>query len=76
MNKYDNISDFVIIIFFFLGMNSILLYMGHELLHNNFPINWHVAPVHRNLLLVDTYGTVVWLVVAFYCYHKSIFFVI
>jgi hypothetical protein len=40
MNKYDNISDFVIIIFFFLGMNSILLYMGHEL-HNTDNVKWY-----------------------------------
>ncbi|XP_076074365.1 heparan-alpha-glucosaminide N-acetyltransferase-like isoform X1 [Mytilus galloprovincialis] len=62
--------------FYYPGMNSILLYMGHELFHHNFPISWRVPQHHGSLLALDVYGTAIWLVVALYCFHKNLFFVI
>ncbi|XP_052068366.1 heparan-alpha-glucosaminide N-acetyltransferase-like isoform X2 [Mytilus californianus] len=62
--------------FYYPGMNSILLYMGHELFHHNFPISWRVPQHHGSLLALDVYGTAIWLIVALYCFHKNLFFVI
>lgn len=62
--------------FYYPGMNSILIYMGHELFHRTFPVSWVVPTRHGPLLAMDLYGTAIWVIVAVYCFHKQLFFTI
>ena len=54
-------------------MNAITVYMGHELLHTCFPVQFHVASNHAALLAMNVYGAVLWLVVTIILYIKRIF---
>jgi heparan-alpha-glucosaminide N-acetyltransferase len=60
--------------FIYLGMNSILMYVGSEVLFQ-FPFTYEIYtnPTHSNLLLMNVVGTVSWVVVAFYCYKIKFF---
>ncbi|XP_048758557.2 heparan-alpha-glucosaminide N-acetyltransferase-like isoform X1 [Ostrea edulis] len=60
--------------FYFPGMNPILLYMGHEVLHHHFPLSWSVAHKHSNILPMDLWGTVFWVLVALVLYKKRLYF--
>ncbi|XP_061196042.1 heparan-alpha-glucosaminide N-acetyltransferase-like isoform X1 [Saccostrea echinata] len=60
--------------FYFPGMNPILLYMGHEVLHRHFPISWKVSSEHFALLFMDLWGTVFFVLVALVLYKKRLFF--
>ncbi|XP_052071109.1 heparan-alpha-glucosaminide N-acetyltransferase-like [Mytilus californianus] len=62
--------------FYYPGMNAILVYMGHELLHKNFPVSWHVPETHASHLAIDLYGASLWVIVATYLYYKKSFYVI
>jgi len=55
------------------GMNSILIYVSHEVLRDYFPVSFHVSQSHAALLSVDVWGSVFWLVVAAALYHKNVF---
>jgi len=57
-------------------MNAILVYMGHELFHRNFPISWDVPDTHGSKLPLDLYGASFWVIVATYLYYKGSFYVI
>ncbi|XP_052684624.1 heparan-alpha-glucosaminide N-acetyltransferase-like isoform X5 [Crassostrea angulata] len=59
--------------FYFPGMNPIVLYMGHEVLHRHFPISWEVSQYHYSLLSMDLWGTVFWVLVGLVLYKKRIF---
>lgn len=59
--------------FFSTGMNPIVLYMGHEVLHRHFPISWEVSQYHYSLLSMDLWGTVFWVLVGLVLYKKRIF---
>lgn len=59
--------------FYFPGMNPIVLYMGHEVLHSHFPISWEVSQYHYSLLSMDLWGTVLWVLVGLVLYKKRIF---
>ncbi|GAB1608749.1 heparan-alpha-glucosaminide N-acetyltransferase-like, partial [Argonauta hians] len=59
--------------FTYAGLNSIVLYCGHNILANYFPINWTVEAVHWKLLLMDTWGTAFWVIVAYILFRKKIF---
>ncbi|XP_062582853.1 heparan-alpha-glucosaminide N-acetyltransferase-like isoform X1 [Saccostrea cucullata] len=60
--------------FYFPGMNPILLYMAHEVLHRHFPISWSVSSEHFPLLFMDLWGTVFFVLVAIVLYMKKLFF--
>ncbi|XP_063447604.1 heparan-alpha-glucosaminide N-acetyltransferase-like [Mytilus trossulus] len=62
--------------FYYPGMNAILVYMGHELLHKNFPVSWDVPETHASKLAIDLYGASLWVIVATYLYYKKSFYVI
>ncbi|XP_066603732.1 heparan-alpha-glucosaminide N-acetyltransferase-like [Prorops nasuta] len=55
------------------GANSILLYLGHSLLHI-FPFNWKIIGVstHGLALGINLWTTVVWLTIATILYKKDI----
>lgn len=55
------------------GMNSIVIYCAHNVFANYLPINWTVERIHWKLLLLDTWGTAFWVIVAYILYKKKIF---
>jgi len=58
------------------GMNSIVIYMCHEVFHDYFPVQFNVADTHAAYLAVDIWGTTFWLIVASCMYYKKIFIAI
>ncbi|VEN51452.1 unnamed protein product, partial [Callosobruchus maculatus] len=70
--------------FLFAGMNSIFLYIGHEVLDSHFPFRWYLhngysedhRHTHFNALLSDTWGVAFWLFVAYYLYKIKFFLVV
>jgi heparan-alpha-glucosaminide N-acetyltransferase len=55
------------------GMNSIVLYVGHELLSGRFPVSFDVAITHPAQLAMNIWGTTFWVLVSYYLYWKGIF---
>ena len=51
-------------------MNSILLYVGHELLMRCFPVQFWVPETHAARLSMQLWGAILWAAVAF-CLHRS-----
>lgn len=60
------------------GMNAILLYVGHSVLHKMLPWHWSTGLMntHFMLLLKCTWTTFLWIIVAIYCYKKNFFYVL
>ncbi|XP_046900987.1 heparan-alpha-glucosaminide N-acetyltransferase isoform X1 [Hypomesus transpacificus] len=61
--------------FYYPGMNSILVYVGHEVFEDYFPFRWkmansqsHAAHLTQNLL-----ATSLWVLISFLLYRKKIF---
>ena len=61
------------VLFFFAGMNSIVVYLCSELLHGSFPINIKVPETHAAQLAIDIYGASMWLILSIVLYYKGIF---
>jgi len=57
-------------------MNSIVIYVCHEVFRVYFPIQFHVADTHAAYLAVDVWATAFWVGVATYLYYKNIFIAI
>ena len=59
-----------------LGMNSIVIYCGHEICSDKFPIQFLVNQTHAELLAVHVYGVTWWIIIAGVMYYKKIFIAI
>ncbi|KAG7458870.1 hypothetical protein MATL_G00225180 [Megalops atlanticus] len=61
--------------FFYPGMNSILVYVGHEVFEEYFPFRWrmHNSQSHAEHLTQNLVATSVWVVIAYMLYRKKIF---
>ncbi|XP_048587275.1 heparan-alpha-glucosaminide N-acetyltransferase isoform X2 [Nematostella vectensis] len=61
--------------FFYPGMNSILLYVGHGILYNNFPFSWKMDKygTHSEKLAMNLLGTSLWVLISYYLYRKKTF---
>jgi heparan-alpha-glucosaminide N-acetyltransferase len=59
-----------------LGMNSIVLYVGHEICSGRFPIQFGVDQTHAALLAMHLYGATCWALIAGVMYYKKIFIAI
>jgi len=60
--------------FYYAGMNSILLYMGHEICHDYFPFSWKLfTHTHSELLAMNIWGTTLWVIAAYVLFKKRIF---
>ncbi|XP_049771067.1 heparan-alpha-glucosaminide N-acetyltransferase-like [Schistocerca cancellata] len=60
--------------FIYAGMNSLVLYVGHELTRHMFPWSW--KPLYNNhseLLAMNIWGTALWLIIAYFMYRKDCF---
>ena len=52
--------------FFYPGMNSLLLYIGHEACADFFPISWKpLTKGHSELLFMNIWGTLIWVTVSY-----------
>ena len=61
--------------FFYPGMNSLLLYIGHEVCADLFPISWKpYTKGHAELLFMNIWGTLIWVTISYVLYRKRIFF--
>lgn len=59
--------------FYYPGMNSIVLYVGHELLSGQFPVAFDVPQTHAAQLAMNIWGTFFWVIVAYYLDFKKIY---
>ncbi|XP_069064620.1 heparan-alpha-glucosaminide N-acetyltransferase [Pleurodeles waltl] len=61
--------------FFYPGMNSILVYVGHEILENYFPFSWKMenSQSHAEHLTQNLLATSLWVFIAYVLYKRNIF---
>lgn len=59
--------------FVFPGMNSILVYVGHEMVHKYFPFSWNASQTQLNILSQSFVGTVLWVIIAYYLFTINFF---
>ncbi|XP_050002726.1 heparan-alpha-glucosaminide N-acetyltransferase isoform X2 [Alexandromys fortis] len=61
--------------FFYPGMNSILVYVGHKVFENYFPFRWKLEDdqSHKEHLIQNMAATAVWVLIAYVLYKKKIF---
>ncbi|KAH0506092.1 Heparan-alpha-glucosaminide N-acetyltransferase [Microtus ochrogaster] len=61
--------------FLYPGMNSILVYVGHEVFENYFPFRWKLEDdqSHKEHLIQNMAATAVWVLIAYVLYKKKIF---
>lgn len=59
----------------FAGMNSMLLYVGHELCFQLFPWHWRIASMNTHFfnLLENVWGSVLWTLIAYILFKKQVF---
>ncbi len=56
------------------GMNSIIVYVGSEILQNYFPFSWYThAPIHLDELATNVVGVCLWLIISYYWYCIGFF---
>jgi len=60
--------------FIFPGMNSILMYMGHEIMSGMFPWSWKpFTESHAEILAMNLWGCGLWVLTSFILYKKKMF---
>jgi heparan-alpha-glucosaminide N-acetyltransferase len=59
-----------------LGMNSIVVFCGHEICGGRFPIEFQVNNTHADKLALHVYGVMWWFFIAGIMYYKKIFIAI
>uniref|UniRef100_A0A8C5LRQ1 Heparan-alpha-glucosaminide N-acetyltransferase n=1 Tax=Leptobrachium leishanense TaxID=445787 RepID=A0A8C5LRQ1_9ANUR len=61
--------------FYYPGMNSILVYVGHEIFANYFPFSWKMQDVqsHGEHLAQNLLATSIWVLISYILYKKKIF---
>uniref|UniRef100_A0A669QH92 Heparan-alpha-glucosaminide N-acetyltransferase n=1 Tax=Phasianus colchicus TaxID=9054 RepID=A0A669QH92_PHACC len=61
--------------FFYPGMNSILIYIGHEVFENYFPFKWKMqdSQSHAEHLTQNLTATTLWVIISYILYKKKIF---
>lgn len=57
------------------GMNSILVYVGHEVFENYFPFQWKLQDnqSHKEHLTQNIVATAIWVLIAYVLYKKKVF---
>ncbi|NXD77404.1 HGNAT acetyltransferase, partial [Halcyon senegalensis] len=61
--------------FFYPGMNSILVYIGHEVFENYFPFKWKMedGQSHAEHLTQNLTATTLWVIISYLLYRRRIF---
>ena len=62
--------------FIWLGMNSLVVYVGHMLLETRFPIGFGVHETHATLMAINMYSVLVWTVISGIMYWNRFFIAI
>jgi len=64
--------------FYQTGMNSIFLYVGHEVTYNIFPWRYKYGSMNSHLALLteDLIAVSLWVIIALYMFRKKIFFTV
>lgn len=59
----------------FVGMNSILLYIGHEVFSDYVPFSWGITQhdTHMKWITMNMIGVGYWVLIAYYCYKIKFF---
>jgi heparan-alpha-glucosaminide N-acetyltransferase len=57
-------------------MNSIAIYLLHEVLHWYFPVQFKVGNTHAEELAMNLWGTCLWVFVAFMFHRQKVFIAI
>ena len=76
MKHFKVIHIFIIhsMLFLHLGMNSIVLYAGHELVKEHFPFSWEpLHHTHAEYLAMDLIGASLWVVIAYWMFYVDFF---
>lgn len=55
------------------GMNSLAVYMGHEIMHGVFPWAWQCPESHWCYLFMNLWGTALWVVFAWLMFRRKLF---
>lgn len=58
------------------GMNAILIYIGHEILHQILPFRWRIGLMntHFVLLIQNAWNAMIWMFIAYYLHCKKLYF--
>ena len=57
-----------------LGMNSIVIYVGHEICSDKFPVQFQVEnSTHAKQLAMNAYGVTFWMIIAGLMYYTKTF---
>ena len=60
--------------FRYLGLNSILIYISHDIFQEYFPLSWSQNnPTHFTLLTMNIVGASMWVLVSYICYQNKFF---
>ncbi|XP_040587715.1 heparan-alpha-glucosaminide N-acetyltransferase isoform X2 [Mesocricetus auratus] len=61
--------------FFYPGMNSILVYVGHEVFEDYFPFRWKLEDdqSHKEHLIQNIVATALWVLISYVLYKKKMF---
>ncbi|XP_078658838.1 heparan-alpha-glucosaminide N-acetyltransferase-like isoform X3 [Branchiostoma floridae x Branchiostoma belcheri] len=59
--------------FYQVGMNSILVYIGHELCADKLPFQWAASSTHAAQLATDLVGTTLWVLIAVWLHYKKFY---
>lgn len=74
VKKYFFFSNKIFFLSSTIGMNSLVVYVCHDVFYRFFPVNWHMEnPMHWHLLLKAVWDTAIWVVLAYILYRKRIF---
>nr|CAB3252729.1 heparan-alpha-glucosaminide N-acetyltransferase-like [Phallusia mammillata] len=59
----------------FVGMNSILLYVGHETFQSYVPFSWGLTEfsTHGEWLFMNLFGVTLWVLIAYWCFRQKFF---
>ncbi|KAK8769527.1 hypothetical protein V5799_014007 [Amblyomma americanum] len=55
------------------GMNSLVVYVGHEVMHGTFPWAWQCPESHWCYLFMNLWGTALWVVFAWLMFRRRLF---
>jgi heparan-alpha-glucosaminide N-acetyltransferase len=60
--------------FIYMGMNSIMIYVGHSILQGYMPFSYMLTNLnHGAQLQMNVFGVLAWILIAFYCYKIKFF---
>ena len=64
--------------FYFVGMNSVLLYILHEVLKGRLPFFWKIygEKTHEIFFLQNVVAVTIWTIFAFFCFKAELFLVL